>query len=110
MSFKLNYTPIAGEAYRRCNQMIIDNPLNGFPSVAFGQETIIGAGSGQVAHIPLQPIQMPFDPAGVIPIINPQTGRPTGGTISHGEIYALIYSAYLAAASPALEEPTEEQV
>lgn len=110
MSFKLNSTPVAGESYRRCNQVVIDNPLGGSPSVAFGQETIIGTGSGQVAHIPLQPIQMPFDPSVVIPVINPQTGEPTGGTISHGEVYALIYSAYLAAASPAPEQPIEEQV
>lgn len=110
MSFKLNSTSVAGESYRRCNQVVIDNPLGGAPAVTFGQEAIIGTGSGQVAHIPLQPIQMAFDPSGTIAIINPQTGDPTGETSTFGEIYALIYSAYLAAAAPAPEQPIEEQV
>lgn len=110
MSFKLNHMPIAGESYRRCNQVVIDNPLSGPPSISFGQETIIGTGSGQVAHIPLQPINMDFDANNVITIINPETGEPTGGTIAIAEVYALIYSAYIATATPAPEQAAEEPI
>ena len=101
MTYKLDQAPLAGESYRRCNQVVIDNPLGGAPTVTFGQETIIGTGGGHTAHIPLSPLPMAFSAGGVVPIVNPATGEATGASVSHAEIYALIYSAYLAAANSA---------
>lgn len=98
MGFKLDHQPIAGEAYRRCSQIIIDNPHGGVPTVTFGQETIIGAPSGSL-HVPMSPMQMAFDPAARIPVIDPETGEPTGDEITQADLYGLLYSAYFALAS-----------
>uniref|UniRef100_A4WS55 Uncharacterized protein n=1 Tax=Cereibacter sphaeroides (strain ATCC 17025 / ATH 2.4.3) TaxID=349102 RepID=A4WS55_CERS5 len=108
MGYKLHHQPIAGESYRRCHQIIIDNPLDRAPAITFGQETIIGTGAGEVLHVPMAPISLAFDPAVEIPIVDPQTGQPTGATISQAEVYALIYSAYIAAAEGGAAPSTEE--
>ena len=108
MTYKLNSRPIAGEAYARCNQVIIDNRLGHPPAITFGQETVIGTGAGEL-HMPMAPIGLTFDPAAQIAVINPETGEPTGATVSQAEVYALVYSAYIAAAAPA-PGMTEEAV
>ncbi|MEN6306075.1 MAG: hypothetical protein ABFD96_25340 [Armatimonadia bacterium] len=100
MSYKLNQTPVAGESYQRCFQVVIDNPLVGSPTVMFSQETIVGTDAATVLRIPTQPLAMPFDPAAEIAVINPETGEPTGATVTQAEVYALIFSAYIAAANP----------
>ncbi|WP_296763682.1 hypothetical protein [Sediminimonas sp.] len=109
MSYKLNQTPIAGESFTRCPQVIIDNQLGKTPRVTFHQETIIGTDGGQVMHMPASPLPLAFDPAAVIPIIDPETGADTGQTTTQGEIYALVYSAYLATANPPID-PTAGEV
>ena len=100
MTYKLNQTPVAGESYRRCFQVVIDNPLVGDPSVMFSQETILGTDIGSVLRIPIGPLAMPFDPDAEIAVINPETGEPTGATVTQAEVYTLIFSAYIAAANP----------
>lgn len=110
MSFKLNRQPIAGESYVRCNQVIIDNPLGGTPAVSFGQETIIGTAAGQVLHLPMAPLPLTFNAEGEIAVIDPVTGEPTGRAVTQAEVYALIYSAYLAAAAPAPVQVIEDAI
>lgn len=100
MSYKLDQTPISGESFTRCPQVIIDNRLGAMPVVTFHQERVVGTSDGQVMKMPMQPLPMTFDPAAVIPIIDPATGQDTGQTITQGEVYALVYSAYFATANP----------
>lgn len=107
MSFKLNLQALEGESYTRCHQVLVDNRLDEVPRITFAQERIASAG-GQVLHMPLPPAVMDFDPAGVIPLLDPETGAPTGASVTQAEAYALLYSAYAAAASPAPGEIEEE--
>jgi hypothetical protein len=96
MSYKHNLQPMTGESFVRCNQIVVDNRLNKTLAITFSQETIVGGPDGAVLHIPMSPVPMAFDPAATIPIINPETGEDTGQTATQAEVYALIYSAYLA--------------
>lgn len=109
MTYKLDQKPIAGESYIRCSQVVIDNRLGVAPSVTFHRESVLGIDGGAVMRQPMSPREMVFGPAAAVPILNPETGEPTGQTVTHGEIYALIYSAFVAAeAAPAQnEEPAE---
>ena len=109
MTYKLNRSPVVGESYTRCNQVIIDNRLGRAPEITFGQETVIGTGTGDALHVPMAPIGLAFDPAARIAVIDPDTGEPTGAMVTQAEVYALVYSAYIAAATPA-PGPTEEAV
>ena len=109
MTYKLNRSPVVGESYTRCNQVIIDNRLGRAPEITFGHELVIGAGNGDALHVPMAPIGLAFDPAKPVVVIDPETGEPTGATVTQAEVYALVYSAYIAAATPA-PGPTEEAV
>lgn len=100
MGYKLNQTPVAGESYRRCFQVVIDNPLVGNPTVMFSQETIVGTDAGSVLRIHIQPLPLAFDPTAEIAVIDPETGEPTGDVVTQADVYALIFSAYIAAANP----------
>lgn len=107
MDYKLDHQVSEGESYTRCNQIIIDNRRGKAPTVTFGQESIVTAG-GQALHIPMTAVRTDFDPTVEIPIVDPQTGEPTGATVTHEEFFALIYSAYLAAVNAPIETEGEE--
>ncbi|MCA1774965.1 MAG: hypothetical protein LC676_04955 [Loktanella sp.] len=104
MSFKLNQQPVAGESYVRCPQVVIDNRLGRTPVVTFHREQVIGLGGGNVQRYPLPPRPLPFDSAASVPVINPETGEPTGATITQGELYALVFSVFIAAETTLNEE------
>lgn len=106
MSFKLNLQPLSGESYARCHQVVVDNRLGAQPRITFAQERIAEVGS-QTLHVPLPPATMDFDPGAIIPLLDPDTGEPTGASMTQAEAYVLLYSAYVAAAT-ASPEPEEE--
>lgn len=108
MSYKLDEKPIAGESYIRCPQVVIDNRLGHVPTIAFHRERVIGLADGATVVQPMSPREVTFNPAAVVAVINPETGEQTGQTITHGDLYTLIYSAFLAAEMPVQpEEPAQ---
>ena len=108
---------ISGEAWTRCPEITISNPTDGQPSITFREERVALIGSDKLIT-PLNRIVVAFNPDDVIPLYNPETMEPIGTSITHGEVYAIMYSAYLHAAytrdgvqheSPsAAEEPVAE--
>lgn len=108
MSFKLNQQPVAGESYVRCPQVIIDNRLGRPPVVTFHREQVIGIEGGHAQRYPLTPKPLPFDPAASVPVIDPETGEPTGATITQGELYALVFSVFVDAETTPAEEETPQ--
>jgi hypothetical protein len=106
MSYKLDQKPVAGESYIRCPQVVIDNRLGHAPTIQFHRERIIGLADGATVAQPMSPREVAFDPAAVVPVLNPETGEPTGKNVAHGTIYALIYSVFVAAETPPAD--TEE--
>ena len=105
MSFKLQIQQVEGESYVRSYQVVVDNRLDGEPRITFMQEKVVTTGD-QNLHVPLPPAVLAFDPAGVIPLLDPETGEDTGQSMTQAEAYALLYSAYAAALNPA---PSEEE-
>lgn len=92
-----NESSISGTAYTRCNQVVINNPKGGVPSMAFLEERFIELGADSVAR-PTGSIQASFRADGVFPLINPGTGEPTGDTMTHQQVYAVLYSLYISEA------------
>lgn len=100
MTFKLNQQPVAGESYTRSPQVVIDNRMGRTPTITFHREMVLGTAGGSVMCQPMAPNVLAFDPQASVPVINPETGEPTGDTVTHGEIYALLFSAFVAAETP----------
>jgi len=101
-------TDITGSSYTRCNQVLINNALDVTPTVHFDEQMVVLLETGGSIVRGAGGIDVVFDPAKSIALINPATGEPTGSSISYGELYAMLYSAYIdAALARDAEQPLE---
>lgn len=103
---------LAGRAWQRCHQIVIENPRNGAPAVRFDEEEVLSVTGEQEMRRSVGTIALPFDPAKTFQLRNPMTGEPIPGAEStYGDAYVLLYSAYIAAALERDEamNPTQEQ-
>ena len=89
---------VSGTTWRRARRVVIDNPFQGQPQVIFAEEKIAML-DGEVIKSALGTLTLDFDPEKTIDLLNPQTGEPVGASMNYGEIYAIIFSAYMAAAN-----------
>ena len=93
-----NETTVSGSEYTRCNQVNIINRLGSIPAVIFCEERVAVLSDGRNLFTPLDHITEVFDPAKVINLIDPNTGLPTGVEATYGDVYIMLYSAYMDAA------------
>jgi hypothetical protein len=89
----LSQTAVVGNSWIRTNKIGVDNPINGTPEITYQVERAYNFPDGVITKS-LPEIKRVFDSSKVVAVRNPQTGELTGGTITLGEIYALIYSAF----------------
>lgn len=89
---------VTGTIWPRCYQVVLGNPRPAAPSVRFDEESILVLSDGTELHRPIGALAVVFDPAKEIALRNPITDELTGMSMNYGEIYAVIYSAYRAAA------------
>jgi hypothetical protein len=98
---------VTGQSWQRCNQIVIENPRHATPVVRFDEERVLVLQTGSEVRTPVGTLTLPFDADKTIPLRNPATGELTGNTTTYGEAYALLYSAYLAAATERDGPPAE---
>lgn len=95
----MNYkeTSVTGSSYQRCNRVQIVNNLDrGTPTVIFGEELIVNVGSDVLHQSVNSECSAVFDPlAGAIPLLDLQTGEPTGAVATHMDLYQILYSLYI---------------
>lgn len=89
---------IAGTVWQRCYEVQIFNPRSAMPSVDFLEERVIVLDDGNEIRQSLGPLKVAFDAARLVPVLDPQTGLDTGKQVTYAEAYAILYSAYIAAA------------
>ena len=87
-------TEVAGSEYTRCCEIHIFNPRDRAPNVSFVEQRITTLGDRTLETYAGQ-IDMPFDPAKEIDVIDPETNEPTGEVVTLADVYQLIYSVYL---------------
>lgn len=92
-------TSITGSSYTRCNQVLISNRLGAVPTVKFDEQVVVSLETGGSIINGSGSIGMDFDAAKMIPLIDPTTGAATGQSVSYGTVYAMLYSAYIDAAT-----------
>ena len=93
-----NETTVAGKQWQRCHQIRIENPLGGTPSVHLSEQKIVlldGARYDQSVG----GMDITFDPAAEIPLLNPADGTPLGATMTQGQIHVALWSLYMQAAA-----------
>lgn len=89
---------VSGIEWIRCGAVQITNPYQIVPAVTFVEERVLSIVGNDPIFSSAGSITVPFDAAKVIPLINPETGAPTGASVTYGEAYAILFSAYIAAA------------
>lgn len=94
MSQNYRETTVAGTEYLRCRSVHIINEKDRVPVVAFGQE-LVTILPGRTVFEGAGELRVDFDPNKTINVINPLTGEPTGQSMTYGEVYAVLYSAWL---------------
>ena len=94
----VNYrqTNVSGESWQRCTRVVIENPLNGTPSVNFIEEKVVNLGD-QYITTPCDNLTLSFDATAEFPLVDPVTGEvPVERTsMSHFEVYAVLNSLYI---------------
>lgn len=93
-----NEQSVTGTEWTRCKRIVIDNPLAAQPAIRFDEEAALTTSVNTTMKNALGYLTVQFDPTSVIDLYDPITGEATGQTVTQGEIYALVYSAYLTAA------------
>lgn len=96
----MNYkeAELVGTAWTRCHTVHIINKYKQNPTVIFGEEQVVELGSSTPPIITNKgsEILAEFDPVnGSIPLVNPETGESLGTSISHVELYTILYSLYI---------------
>lgn len=91
---------VIGRQWTRCVGIRIFNPLEGVPHIMFIEQEAIALADGRVtvSQSPGGDVTVAFDPDAGIDLYDPATGEPTGEKATHGQVYAMLYSAYLTAA------------
>ncbi len=90
-------TTLEGTAYTRCDSVLLSNPKDGLPGVAFHEQRYYNL-DGEVVVRDMGSLPVSYDPAGVIQLRNPATGELVGQTMSHDVLYAAMYSLYIQSA------------
>lgn len=101
----VNPQTIAGTSRLRSYRVELFNPLAGELAAVFHQETLIELNDGTTISQPAPDLRLPFAPGQVIHVLDPTTGADTGQTMTMGQVYAGILSAYVAAATTAAALP-----
>ncbi|WP_289100942.1 hypothetical protein [uncultured Marinobacter sp.] len=117
MSVDYKYTAVTGESWVRTKRIVIDNGLNELPVLKFVEERIVNIAGGEQYSRDIGTLEIPATESWMdheIPILDPVTVEPTGGSITFGEAYNIVKSAYLHFANlrdnPPEAAPTEEPV
>lgn len=108
----MNYkeTALSGTSWMRCRTVTITNPLPGHgpkhfvtgvaegPCAVFREEKVISIG-GEQTTVEAGSCKCAFSPGASIALLDPSTGDPTGATVTHAELYAVLYSLYIQTAT-----------
>jgi hypothetical protein len=104
---KYKESDVLGSRYIRANQIQIQNELEK-QSITFSEQEIINIGDGEVLKRNVGSLSAVFTPEPEFPLLNPETGEPTGQTMSYGAVYVVLHSLYIHLATERdTNEPTE---
>lgn len=81
---------VAGVQWHRFRRITIDNPRLGVPTVTCLEEQVLSV-DGVEQRRDVGSLAFRFDPAAEFPVLDPETGEPTGQTATGALVYALIY-------------------
>jgi hypothetical protein len=96
----LNYkeSVVNGTVWQRCHTVTARNPFGGQPKVEFAEEKIIML-DGEPINQWAQGCAVNFAPDGTFPLLDPLTNLPTGQSMTHAQVFQVLYSLYMQTAT-----------
>lgn len=99
MPINYNESQVSGTKWTRCHTVICNNPLVPGPGsqkgVMFLEEGVINIeGNIVVLSNSGNQINVEYNPNGQFPLLNPLTGNPVGGFMTHDQLYQALFSLY----------------
>jgi hypothetical protein len=91
-------TALTGTSHTRCCEIRIFNPYAATPSIAFVEQRLTALSDSKVITERGDILAPTYDAAKVIPLRDTTTGALTGATTTFGDVYNILYSAYIAEA------------
>jgi hypothetical protein len=93
---------VTGERWRRCCHGEFDNASGATPWIRFDFEDRVALADGESIGTPAASVVRRFDtPDSILDLRNPETGLPTGQTLTHAELYAVLWSLAMESAEMA---------
>lgn len=93
---------VDGTKWRRCERIEIANPsAPETPRITFFERDVIGIDGnvvGVAGNAPNAALSVQYDQNAVIDLYDPETLEPTGQTITHAQLYVMLFSAYMTTA------------
>lgn len=95
----MNYkeSTLSGSQWQRCVRVTIDNNYGQVPQVTFHEEVVTQVGDKQFKEN-CGAVYAEFDQNAVIQLLSPETGEPTGATMTQGQVHLAMWSLYMAKA------------
>ena len=85
-------TQVIGQKYTRFDRINVDNSLDSTPMIHISSEDIMIVDGDTKLQVGRNDYSIPFNADAVIPLRNPVTDELTGASMTHAEIYAILYS------------------
>lgn len=92
-------------SWQRCYRITIENPYNAIPSIRFDEEVCTVDGSAIASKVAGSILKDYDDQSKTFQLRNPLTGEQTGAAMSYGEVYAVLWSLYMALAEERDTQP-----
>ena len=87
-----NQVEVRGVEYPRSYYIEIFNKFGVTPSITFHLESLTVLGDNRHLSQGLPSVGCEFAQEGVIPLLNPADGAPTGDSVSHNYLYQILFS------------------
>ena len=84
--------------WQRCYRITIENPYAATPSIRFDEEVMTVVDNETSSSVVGRFVRDFVDPENTFSLYDPQTGEKTGSTMTHGEVYAVLWSLYMSLA------------
>lgn len=81
-----------GQQHVRFRRVVANNPFGGEKSATFEPEVVFERAGKPAQTRDLTPFTVVFSAEGSFPVINPTNDQPTGQTMTHAQLYAVLYS------------------
>lgn len=99
---------VTGKRWRRSLHGEFSNPYQGGAWIRFDWEDRVLLEDGTTVAMPAPSTLRHFDnPGAELAVLNPETGEPTGQVITHGALYAIMWS--LARESARLQDEADQR-